>query len=92
MGVPVVTLRGGSHASRVGASLLTTLRLPELIAENEEGYLAAAASLAGDPGRLSSLRAGLRPRLFASSLCDAPAYARKVESAFREMWRTFCQT
>ena len=45
-----------------------------------------AAALAGDLDRLRDLRATLRQRIGASSLCDGPAYARNVEAAFRDMW------
>ncbi len=91
MGVPVVTLRGDRHAGRVGASLLTQLRLTDLIAGSAEEYVEIAASLAGDPARLADLRRSLRPRMAASSLCDAPAFARKVEAAYRTMWRRWSQ-
>jgi predicted O-linked N-acetylglucosamine transferase (SPINDLY family) len=90
MGVPVVTLAGRVHASRVGASLLTGLGLTDLIADSQDAFVAAAAGLAREPARLAALRSALRPRLLGSPLCDAPAYARKVEAAFRQMWRTFC--
>ena len=29
----------------------------------------------------------LRPRMAASSLCDGPAFARKMEAAFRSVWQ-----
>jgi predicted O-linked N-acetylglucosamine transferase (SPINDLY family) len=90
MGVPVVTLAGRVHASRVGVSLLTAAGLPELIAPDENAYLRIAAELAADRGRLASMRGGLRDRLRASTLCDAPAYTRRVEGALREMWRAWC--
>src|SRR5208282_1559676 len=44
MGVPVVTLSGDRHASRVGVRLLTLIDLPELIAETEDAYVAIAAA------------------------------------------------
>jgi protein O-GlcNAc transferase len=34
----------------------------------------------------------LRLRMAASSLCDAPAFARKMEAAYRTMWRRWCET
>ena len=47
MGAPVVTLAGGAHAGRVGASLLTRVGLEALIADDVEAYVAIAVGLAG---------------------------------------------
>jgi len=90
MGVPVVTLKADRHAGRVGASLLTTLGLEELIANTTQAYVAAVAALAGDLDRLADMRAGLRQRLQASKLCDRAGFARDIEAAYREMWRRWC--
>jgi predicted O-linked N-acetylglucosamine transferase (SPINDLY family) len=91
MGVPVITLAGRLHAGRVGVSLLTRVGLPELIAGNEDDYIQRAVELANAPDRLQTLRATLRQRLRASSLCDGPGFARDVEAAYREMWRRWCR-
>jgi protein O-GlcNAc transferase len=90
MGVPVVALRGDRHAGRVGASLLAQLGLNDLIADSVEEYVEIAAALAGDPARLADLRRSLRPRMAGSPLCDAPSFARKIEAAYRTMWRNWC--
>ena len=90
MGVPVVTLAGEIHASRVGVSLLTSAGLPGLVANTEDEFLRIAADLAADPPRLAELRANLRGRMSRSLLMDAPRYARQVEAAFRGMWRQWC--
>jgi protein O-GlcNAc transferase len=89
-GVPVVTLRGDRHAGRVGASLLTQIGLTDLIADSVGAYVETAVALAGDPARLSELRRSLRPRVAASPLCDAQAFARKVEDAYRIIWQRWC--
>jgi protein O-GlcNAc transferase len=86
MGVPTITLRGDRFVGRVGESVLTALRLPELVAASPADYLAAAIDLAGDSDRLAALRANLRRRLVASPLCDAPAFARDLEAGYRAMW------
>jgi predicted O-linked N-acetylglucosamine transferase (SPINDLY family) len=91
MGVPVVTLRGDRHAGRVGASLLTQIGLTDLIAGSVDEYTAIAAALARDPARLAALRRSLRPRMLVSPLCDARAFARKMEAAFRMMWQRWCE-
>lgn len=90
MGVPVVTLCGDRHAARVGASLLTQIGMEELIAPDVEAYVSIAAALAIDTVRLAEMRLTLRERLVGSSLCDAPAFARKMEATYRDMWRRYC--
>lgn len=90
MGVPVVTLRGRFHAGRVGASLLSAVGLPELVAESREQYVTLAADLARDLPRLSAMRSTLRARVRDSALCNRDAFGRKLDAAYRDMWRTFC--
>jgi protein O-GlcNAc transferase len=92
MGVPVITLRGeaGVHRARVGASLLTALGLPELIASTREQYIQIATDLANNRPRLTEYHSTLRPRMGASSLCDSKAFARKLEAALRQVWREWC--
>lgn len=87
MGVPVVTLRGTRHSGRVGASLLTSVGLEDLIAEDVEAYVTIAAEIASNLVRLTELRETLRPRMAASVLCDAWRFARNVEAAYFRMYR-----
>jgi predicted O-linked N-acetylglucosamine transferase (SPINDLY family) len=91
MGVPVVTLEGQRHSGRVGASLLTRIGLPELIATDIDDYIGIATNLAADRPRLRDLRQELRPRMRASPLCDGPAFTRDLEAAFRAMWQGWCE-
>jgi predicted O-linked N-acetylglucosamine transferase (SPINDLY family) len=87
MGAPVVTLAGRHFFERMGASILGSAGLPELVAASEDDYVRIAVDLAADLPALAGLRAGLRKRLAASRLCDAPAHARALEAAYRRMWR-----
>ncbi len=91
MGVPVVTFAGDRHASRVSASLLHAVGLPQLAAGDRAGYERLACEIAGDPGRLASIRTGLRARVAASPLCDGPAFAERFERAVRGVWRSWCE-
>ncbi len=91
MGVPVITLVGRTHASRVGLSLLSAVGLAELAKASLPEYVAAAVSLAGEPDRLGELRAGLRERMGASPLTDGRRFVRRLEEAYRAMWRRWCE-
>ncbi len=90
MGVPVVTLAGPTHVSRVGVSLLSNVGLPELVAQDPDNYVRIAATLVADMPRLAELRRNLRQRMQQSPLMDAPRFARAVETAFGQLWQTWC--
>jgi predicted O-linked N-acetylglucosamine transferase (SPINDLY family) len=90
MGVPVVTRTGRSAASRGGLSIAANLGLPELVAHTDADFVRIAVDLARDLSRLAALRAGLRARLEASPLMDAPRFAANIENAYRQMWQAWC--
>jgi predicted O-linked N-acetylglucosamine transferase (SPINDLY family) len=91
MGVPVVSLAGNTAVGRGGLSILSHVGLPELVARSQDEYVRIASELAGDLPRLSHLRAEIRAELRKSPLMDAPRFARDIESAYRGMWRTWCE-
>jgi len=88
MGVAVVSLSGKTAVGRGGRSILSNLGLPELVAFTPDQYVQIAADLARDADRMDDLRRGMRTRMLASPLMDAPQFARDVEAAYRQMWRT----
>jgi len=92
MGVPVVALRGDRHAARVSASLLSAVGRPEWIADDADGFVRIAASLAADRPGLAAIRSTLREEMRTSALLDSKAYARRFHAAMRECWRTWCAT
>ncbi len=90
MGVPVITLTGRTFVGRMGASVLTALGHPELIADTEEAFVQRAVELAADPSRIARLRESLRDEMAASPLCDGRAFAQTMETAYRDIWRDWC--
>jgi len=90
MGLPVVTLAGKCHASRVGASMLTNIGLADLIATSIDDYVNIASGLAADLQRLKALRRGLRDRMLDSPLTDAGRFTRHLESRLRQIWSGWC--
>lgn len=87
MGVPVLTLDGGSHRARVSKSILHRLGLDHLAAADGPAMVRLAQQLAGDPQALRSLRLGMRERMRGGPLCDAPRFAASLEHAFEVLFR-----
>ncbi|HEX8524135.1 MAG TPA: tetratricopeptide repeat protein [Tepidisphaeraceae bacterium] len=92
MGVPVVTLTGESHRSRVGHSILETVGVPHLIAADESNYIDIAANLASDVHALNKIRQSLRPQMQLSPLMNEKRSTRNLEQIYREIWQRWCST
>lgn len=90
MGVPVVSLAGDRHMSRVGVSLLTATGHADWFATDADDYVRIASALASDPARLAVERAGLRASLRSSSLLDHPAQSARFGAALRTCWTEWC--
>jgi protein O-GlcNAc transferase len=88
--VPVVTLAGDRHSSRVGVSILNAAGLGSLAASTAEAYVKIAASLAKNHAELAKLRRGLRAQLSRSPLLDTRRLTRELESAYRAAWHRWC--
>ena len=87
LGVPFVTLAGRPSVGRLGSSILEGVGHPEWIARSEEEYIEQAVALASDLPKLAGIRAKLRQEMQASPLMDEAGFARKVEDAYREMFK-----
>lgn len=90
MGVPVITLAGKTHASRVGTSLLSNVGIPEFIAKTYDEYLSVAVNLAGDLKRLQTLHESLRDMMERSPLTDAKKFIINLETSYRSIWEKWC--
>lgn len=86
-GVPVVTLAGDAHPSRIGASLLSAAGLPELITHSLEDYERTASKLAGSRELLDSVGDRLALAHGSAPLFDPHRLARHLEWAYAEMAR-----
>ncbi len=84
-GLPVLTCRGRSFASRVGMSLLQDAELPELITDSLDEYARRALALAREPTRLDGIRERLTAQRVAGKLFDTAQYCRHLEAALSAM-------
>ncbi|HET6183394.1 MAG TPA: nucleotidyltransferase family protein [Acetobacteraceae bacterium] len=85
VGLPVITCPGESFPSRVAASVLRAVEMPELITSSLVEYEALAAALARDPARLTQLREKLVRKRASAALFDTARYTRDLESAYAAM-------
>jgi predicted O-linked N-acetylglucosamine transferase (SPINDLY family) len=85
-GVPVLTCPGEAFASRMAASLLNAVGLPELIASSWEDYEALALKLALDRGLLAQIKAKLAHNRATYPLFNTDRFRRHIEAAYVTMW------
>jgi predicted O-linked N-acetylglucosamine transferase (SPINDLY family) len=81
-GLPVLTCAGEAFASRVAASLLTAVGLPELVTWTLAEYEELAVSLANDSDRMNTLKRKLADARHSAPLFDAETYSRRLEDGF----------
>ena len=87
-GVPVLTMRGTTFASRVSESLLKAIGLEELVAADADGFVEMAVRLAADPAGRGALRNRLVRNRFRAPLFDAERFCRHLEAAYEQMAET----
>ena len=89
-GVPVVTLRGDSYASRVATSILHAAGLGELAFASVDEYRLALRALALQPALLQPYRQHLNRQRQALPLFDCERHAAALQALFTRMvqrWR-----
>jgi len=89
-GMPVVAWEGETFRSRMGAALLRTLGLDELVAADGEAYHALAVRLAADDSWRASLRRKIGERMarlpvFLDPLAASDAFGALLEKAHDEI-------
>ena len=90
MGVPVISLASDRWVGLVGASVLKTIGLAELIAVSRDDYVAKAIELANDIHKLGDLHNKLAERVETSPACDTRTFTANLESSLRHIWRQWC--
>jgi predicted O-linked N-acetylglucosamine transferase (SPINDLY family) len=84
-GLPVLTLPGEGFASRVAASLLNAVGLPELVATSGANYEDMAVNMAENPGIVAGAREKLARNRLDSPLFDTPRFVKDLESGYAQM-------
>jgi protein O-GlcNAc transferase len=85
-GLPVLTCSGLHWSSRLAASLLHAVELPELIAPSQEAYEALALDLATNRMRLVGIKEKLLLARDSAPLFSPETTVRNLEQAYEKMW------
>jgi len=88
-GLPVLTCIGQSFPSRVAASLLNAIHLPELIAHSQDDYEHLAIELATHPVKLVEIKQKLEYNRLTTPLFDTPLYTKHLEAAYTAMYERY---
>jgi predicted O-linked N-acetylglucosamine transferase (SPINDLY family) len=88
-GLPLLTCPGKSFASRVAASLLRAVEMPELVMHSLEAYEAKAIELAKDTSQLNAIKLKLEQNRKTSSLFDGKLFAQHLEMAYEAMFARY---
>ncbi len=88
-GLPLLTCMGKSFASRVAASLLNAIGLPELITETQADYEALAIDLAKTPAILKALKEKLERNRLSTPLFDTDFFTKNLEVSYMLMYERY---
>ena len=92
MGVPTISLAGKDTGfSRAGLTILSRVGLEIFAAASPDEYVAKAVAFSKELDNLAVIRASLRQKMLASDLCNPKRFADEMETAYRMMWRRWCE-
>jgi protein O-GlcNAc transferase len=87
-GVPIITISGKSYANNVCSSLLRSIGMGELIAENLNEYKDKAIYLGKNLNKLLNIKKKIKKNNMRKSLFDSKTYTKDLEKAFSQIYKT----
>ncbi len=91
MGVPTLTMASNSMPGRVGTAIMSAVGLHGFVINTPEAFVAHGTQWASQLPALAELRASLRAQLINSPLLQPELLAHGLNTAFRTMWRRWCE-
>jgi predicted O-linked N-acetylglucosamine transferase (SPINDLY family) len=88
-GLPILTCMGESFASRVAASLLSAIDIPELITRTHAEYESKAIELARNPVKLKAIKEKLERNRLSTPLFDTPLFTKHIEAAYKKIFERY---
>ena len=88
-GVPILTCKGDSFASRVSASLLKATGLEELITSNHKEYEDMAIKIINDYSYLKEIKLKLQKNKLEKPLFNTKMFTKNLEKAYSKMYEKY---
>jgi predicted O-linked N-acetylglucosamine transferase (SPINDLY family) len=88
-GLPIVTCAGETFASRVAASLLISMDMPDCVTYDLNSYEQKIVALLEVPQRLTTIRERVAKGRTESPLFDTVTTARHLEMAYEQMMKNY---
>ena len=92
MGNPYVTLYNRASVGTLGGAILRHAGFGEWVAHTEDEYVDIAVDLASNLDKLADIRATMRSKMENSPAMDEKAFVTRMEDAYRQMWKRYCET
>ncbi len=89
VGLPILTLKGQSFASRVSTSLLNELGMDELITNNYEEYTMRAIELAKDKELMKKIKVKLNENIKSKTLFKAKTFTKSLEISYQKVYELY---
>ena len=85
-GLPMVTLKGNSFASRVASSIYSSINMNELVAKSEAEYENIAVDLANDKLKLEETKNRIKKNIKKSNLFKSKEFTKELEKVYLEIF------
>ena len=83
-------MRGRTHGSRFGASILINAGVEELVTGSDINYVRRAVQLGNSPELIRAYHSGLRANMKKSWLMNRENYMKELELLYSQIWQNFC--
>jgi predicted O-linked N-acetylglucosamine transferase (SPINDLY family) len=90
-GVPVITCKGNTFATRVASSLLTAIGLPELITTTPEEYTRCIIELVQHPEKYHAIKQKLAVNRTTKPLFNTARFVQHLEKGYQLIWQRYQQ-
>jgi len=91
MGLPILTINGDSFNSKEAASIIESVKLPEMITNTFKEYELLAINLANNQEKLQKIKKKLNVNLHSSPLFDTAKFTKNLEFAYTRMHQRCCK-